>query len=188
MLPWLLVSMATTYSTQVSKFTYFILQLASNISIIIIITIREEMAELECCHGNSLNDWFPWQPLKQIVGSHSEINQWCLMIVHAKFGAFVWHVTFFSLKPPDYRGACADPPDPEGALDLPLYQNWSPSQQPNSAGYMRGRPVMQPSRLGSNGGQRKPRLPCVFTGKDEMWEDYIKHFQGSPVESMGQWR
>ena len=38
--------------------------------------------------------------------------------------------------------------------------------------------MLQPSRLGSNGGQRKPRLPHVFTGKDEMWEDYIKHLQG----------
>ena len=72
------------------------------------------------------------------------------------------------------RGACANPSDPEGDMDLPLYQNWLPSQQSISVGYEKGRPVMQPSRLGFNGGQRKPRLPCVFTGKDEMWEDYIK--------------
>ena len=83
------------------------------------------------------------------------------------------------------RGACADPPDPEGDMDFPLFQNWLPSQQPNLAGHGRvrpvmepSRPVMEPSRLGPNGGQRKPRLPCVFTGKDEMWEDYIKCFKG----------
>ena len=47
----------------------------------------------------------------------------------------------------------------------------------------RGRLVPEPEgpyrpNVSSIGGQRKPRLPRAFNGKNEMWEDYLKHFQG----------
>ncbi len=78
--------------------------------------------------------------------------------------------------PPDPRdsgsrgnlpGGGAEPP-PWG--ELPGQQPWEP--QPRSLGASRSR---SREHFGS---QRKPRIPRNYTGKDESWEDYLKHFQG----------
>ena len=81
-------------------------------------------------------------------------------------------VLFFSW----YQWNTMEGPPPPG-VGPPGRQSWEPEIRDLGA-----------SRSQSSehfGSQRKPRIPRNYSGKDESWEDYLKHFQG--VALLNRW-